>query len=103
MGKRELKRLLKIKDEIQKKQGVKDIDEYVMNEKSYKFTSEKEVLRELHNLRERTKKETDKYFHDNKIGKYEIKTVPSSFNQHFAFYMSGDLENKKKRNVFYKY
>ena len=100
LGKHELKRLLKIKDEIQKKQGVKDIDEYVMNEKSYKFTTEKEVLRELHNLRERTKKETEKYFHDNKIGKYEIKTVPSSFNQHFAFYMSGDLENKKKGTFF---
>ena len=100
LGKIELKRLLKIKEEIQKKQGVSDIDKYVSENKSLRFKNEKEVLDALDKLRDRTITETQKYFHKNNVGKYDIKTIPSSFNQHFAFYMSGDMENERVGTFF---
>lgn len=100
LGKWELKRLLKIKEEIRKKQDVSDIDKSVRENKSLRFKNEKEVLDSLNKLRERTIKETQQYFHKNNIPKYDIKTIPTSFNQHFAFYMSGDIENKRVGTFF---
>uniref|UniRef100_A0A6C0L1I9 DUF885 domain-containing protein n=1 Tax=viral metagenome TaxID=1070528 RepID=A0A6C0L1I9_9ZZZZ len=96
LGHEELKRLLKIKKKIEKDIGVKDIDSHIkLNPKLY-YQNKKDILDDLHKIRDRTIKDTQELFHMklNKRQYYKIKEVPQSLGNHFAFYTPSDLKRK---------
>jgi prolyl oligopeptidase len=94
----ELKRLNKEKKRLEKSLKILDIDKEI---KKHVFSDKKEVFNNLKRIREKLYSNIyPKYFHVKDIDKYEIKPVPPENKRMFAYYVPGDLDNKKK-GAFY--
>lgn len=103
IGLSELKRLMKEKGELEKKINMGNIDEYIKNNKADYYTTKKEVLKDLHKIKEDTIKNIhNKYFHGEikKKEHYEIKSISVENSNNFAYYLSADLKGVNK-GTFY--
>jgi uncharacterized protein (DUF885 family) len=104
-GKKELKKLIKLKDDLGKHLNIENIDDFVKTKKSFYYTNEKDILNDLRKIR--TNLQTDIYeknFHGKILKKdlYDIKPVPIESKHMTAYYVSPDMnKNNTKKGTFY--
>ena len=102
-GFEELKRLQNKKRKLGKKLGLKDINKYVKENKSFYYDNKKEIIDDLLKIRKRIQK---KVYSDNFHGKikdkdlYNIKSVPKESKHMVAYYIPSNL-NDDKMGTFY--
>ena len=95
----------KLKD-LQKKMKIKgDLSYFMfhMKKQNKKMKDKKEVLEELHKIRERLLKEVFQKYFDNKLSKkdlYKIKPVPKENKHMSAYYLLPDFKNERKGTFF---
>jgi uncharacterized protein (DUF885 family) len=99
-GYSELKKLNSEKRRLEKILNIKNIDDHV---KKYNFSDKKQIIDKLEKIRKRLKNKIyPKYFHgqlkDSEL--YQIKEIPPENKRLFAYYISGDLQNKKKGSFY---
>lgn len=106
IGLQEIKKNKKRLRDLQKKMKIKgDLSYFMFHMKKHnnKMKDKKEVLDELHKIRDRLLKEVfQKYFYD-KISKkdlYKIKSVPRENKHMGAYYLLPDFNNERKGTFF---
>jgi len=106
IGIKEVKKNKKLLRDLQKKMKIKGDLSYFMfhmkNNKSSRLKDKKEVLAELHSIRDKVIKEVFlKYFNDTpKKDLYKIKCVPKENKHTSAYYLLPDFKNERKGTFF---
>jgi len=106
IGLKEVKKNKKLLKDLQKKMKIKGDLSYFMfhmkNNKSSQLKEKKEVLSELHSIRDKIIKEVfQKYFNDTtKKDLYKIKCVPKENKHMTAYYLLPDFKNERKGTFF---
>ena len=106
IGLREVKKNKKLLKDLQKKMKIKgDLSYFMFHMKKHnkKMKDKKEVLDELHKIRERLLKEVFQKYFDDKVSKkdlYKIKCVPKENNHMSAYYLLPDFKNERKGTFF---
>lgn len=101
----ELKRLKKEKEKLGKKLGLKDIDKYVKENKSFYYNNKKEIIDDLLKIRKKLQKKVySENFHGDFKDKdlYDIKSVPKESKHMVAYYISSNIgDDNSKMGTFY--
>ncbi len=101
LGMNELKRLMGLKLKLEKEVNRGDIDKYM--EKLRGYQNKKDIIPDLYKIQDDIIENVQKkYFYGNvkKKDKYKIKEIRLENQNHFAYYLSGDLKDRRK-GVFY--
>ena len=97
LGLKFLKEDILLKNKLEKKLKVKDIDDYVYKNNKF-YSDKKEILKDLNEQKEILYKKLDKYFINDIKNLYNIKPVSDVDDNDYAYYTS---PNKKEKGIFY--
>ena len=99
-GLRELKRLQKKIQKLQIKLHIPCIETYIKQNKSFYYSSKKEIINDLKKIRKDIKTYIFPKLFYGSCNEYDIKSVPPEKDVDFAYYMPSDLCNKNRGTFF---